>query len=72
MPPTELAMSLGKKIRAIRTAKDMKITEMARLSGLTTSMISQMAVSYTHLVVSYPKACILLQFSNRFRDRRSR
>lgn len=41
MPPTELAMSLGKKIRAIRTAKDMKITEMARLSGLTTSMISQ-------------------------------
>ena len=23
-------------------------------------------------VVSYPKACILLQFSNRFRDRRSR
>ena len=42
MPPTELAMSLGKKIRAIRTAKDMKITEMARLSGLTTSMISQM------------------------------
>ena len=42
MPPTELAISLGKKIRAIRTAKDMKITEMARLSGLTTSMISQM------------------------------
>ncbi|MDR3765786.1 MAG: cupin domain-containing protein [Butyricicoccus sp.] len=33
---------MGKKIRAIRTAKDMKITEMARLSGLTTSMISQM------------------------------
>lgn len=42
MPPTELAVSLGKKIRAIRTAKDMKITEMSRLSGLTTSMISQM------------------------------
>lgn len=41
MPPTELAISLGKKIRAIRTAKDMKITEMSRLSGLTTSMISQ-------------------------------
>ena len=41
MPPTELSVSLGKKIRAIRTAKDMKITEMSRLSGLTTSMISQ-------------------------------
>lgn len=41
MPPTELAVSLGKKIRAIRTAKDMKITEMSRLSGLTTSLISQ-------------------------------
>ena len=41
MPPTELSVSLGKKIRMIRTAKDMKITEMSRLSGLTTSMISQ-------------------------------
>mgnify|MGYP000595112165 CR=1 FL=1 len=41
MPPNELAVSLGKKIRAIRTAKDMKITEMSRLSGLTTSLISQ-------------------------------
>lgn len=42
MPPTELSVSLGKKIRAIRTAKDMKITDLSRLSGLTTSMISQM------------------------------
>jgi transcriptional regulator with XRE-family HTH domain len=42
MPPTELTVSLGRKIRAIRTSKDMKITEMSRQSGLTTSMISQM------------------------------
>lgn len=42
MPPTELTISLGKRIREIRTSKDMKITEMSRQSGLTTSMISQM------------------------------
>ena len=41
-PLGELNLSLGSKIRTLRTEQNLKITELAEMTGLTSSMISQL------------------------------